>query len=97
MPKPSRQSVKAYPSDRIQDYWIKEELYERTLSEYEVQAKLRKFGLDPYEAELIILRYIEEKSMQDIVKEQGWLNISSASHYLRRTLSKLREGKFTLR
>ncbi len=94
MPKGSKQSIKAIYSDRIEDYWLREQFEQRPLHPDEVELKLKRFGLDKYEVELLMLRYVENKPMKDIVKEQGWVNMNSATHYLRSSLRKLRDGGF---
>jgi hypothetical protein len=66
----------------------------RELSENAIIARLRKFGLDPYEVELLMLRFVEQKTVKDIVKEQGWTNVNSANYFLRRVLTKLRKAGF---
>ncbi len=95
MPKRSKQSIKAYLTDRIDGYWLEAEEKDREISEYEIVTYLKRFGLDPYEVELLMLRFIENKSMKDIVKEQGWVSVTSANYYFRTILKKLREGGFS--
>lgn len=97
LPKPSKQSVKAYPTEKIDDFWLRQEISQDGVPEEQILYKLRKFGLDPYEVELLMLRYVEGFSMKKIVVEQGWLSIGSANHYLHKALAKLRAGKFSFR
>jgi hypothetical protein len=66
----------------------------RELSENAIIARLRRFGLDPYEVELLMLRFVEQKTMKEIVKEQGWTNVNSVNYFLRRVLTKLRKAGF---
>lgn len=65
-------------------------------SESKILLKLIKHGLDPHEVELIMLRYVENKTVKEIVKEQGWLSLNSCNYHLRKALNKLRDGKFNL-
>lgn len=97
LPKSNQASVQAYPTDRIDDYWIKTEFSKKQLTLEQVEARLKGFGLGDFEIELLMLKYIDLKKMAEIVKIQGWVNINSASHYLRQTLKKLREGRFKFR
>jgi len=69
----------------------------RELSENAIIVRLRRFGLDPYEVELLMLRFVEQKTMKDIVKEQGWTNVNSVNYFLRRVLTKLRKAGFKFR
>lgn len=43
-----------------------------------------------------MLRYVDDMQMKEIVKEQGWVNASSAGYFLKKTLAKLRLGGFRL-
>ncbi len=61
-----------------------------------IESRLIEFGLNPHEVELILLRCVDGRSMKDVVTEQGWVSINSASHYLRTALEKLRTGGFKL-
>jgi hypothetical protein len=96
MPKQSNQSIKAFrPYNNIEELgsWANDS----EASIEEIEWKLRKFGLDAHEVELIMLRFMDGKSMIQIVKQQGWTNIDSANYYLKKTLKKLRDGGFKLR
>lgn len=58
--------------------------------EAQMVQKLKNAGLEDYEVELVILRFIEDKSMIDVMNETGWLSINSANYYLRKAMRKLR-------
>lgn len=96
LPKSSRQSVKALYSGRIEEYWLREEFSRKARTVEAIERKLQRFGLSPYEVELIMLRYVDDMQMKEIVKEQGWVNASSAGYFLKKTLAKLRLGGFRL-
>jgi hypothetical protein len=97
MPNRKLKSKKEFYTNRIDDFWIQDDFYNREVSETDVVDQLVEFGLDPHEVELLVLRYIENKSMIEIVKLQGWLKLESANYYLRKTLAKLRAGSFKLK
>jgi hypothetical protein len=96
LPKPTNQSVKAFAYGRIEDLWLKIAFREARVPEEVIVERLKQAGLGVYEIELLMLRYVEGKSMKTIVAEQGWLNKDSASHFLRKALSSLRKVGFTL-
>lgn len=97
MPKMSKNSVKAFYTGRIDEFWLKEQIDNREVPEWEIGVKMRNFGLNEFEIELLLSRYVENKSMLDIVAEQGWQSLNSASHYLKSALKKLRDGGFSIR
>lgn len=69
---------------------------DEALNEEDLILQLNAFGIDPFEVELVLARFLERKSMRVIMEEQGWLNLNSANYYLRRTLAKLRHGGFKI-
>lgn len=56
--------------------------------------KLIRYGLNPYEVNLIMARINEDKTFQEIVEEQGWTSIGTAHFHFRQALKKLRERGF---
>src|SRR6185295_14230324 len=70
MPKPSRQSVKDRSYGDVN--WFSKLLYDRETSVAVIEAKLRAFGLREYEVEVLMLRYAENKTASEIMKELGW-------------------------
>lgn len=95
LPKYSGQSVTASSAGT----WIESlpgwEGY-REVPPHEIEIRLKRFGLDKHEVELIMLRYVEDKTMKQIVSQQGWTSVGSAAHFLRSALKKLRKGGFQL-
>lgn len=91
-------SVRGLLTDKIEKYAGTFALYKSTTEEKikNIQKKLIQAGLSQFEVELLMSRFIEEKSFKEIVKEQGWTSLGSASHYLRSALSKLKKGNFEL-
>lgn len=96
MPKPSKQSVQAFVATQIENYSLPKEFWDRTMEDHEIEARLRKFGLDNFEVELVMLRYIDNMTMKDIIEAQGWVSVNSVAHHLRSALRKLRKAGFTL-
>lgn len=97
LPKISKDSVKATPKENIENYSGQFENNLRELPGCEVELKLKRFGLDDFEVELLMLRFVEARPMVEVVKEQGWINVNSANYYLKCTLDKLRRARFTFR
>lgn len=97
LPRPSRQSVEPRYSNRIEDYWLREEFYHREIPEYEIVMRLRAFGIGEAHIELVMMRYIENMKMLDIMQKLGWVSLRSANYHLKETLGKLRKGGFSLR
>jgi hypothetical protein len=58
---------------------------------------LQAYGLRPFEIELLVARFWESLSFEEIVKKYGWTSVGSASHAFRTTLKKLRERGFKIR
>lgn len=69
----------------------------KSLSIEQIEMKLKQFGLEQYEVELIVRRILDGQGLAEIVDEQGWTNKNSANYFLRKALTKLRKGGFTLR
>ena len=58
--------------------------------------KLKLYGLKKYEVELIIAKFIEEKTLDEIVTAQNWTSKGSCVWHLKKTLRKLKEMGFKL-
>lgn len=92
-----RQSIKASYYGNIDAMWV---MNEKHTSLLEIEEKLRMFGLDHYEIDLIIARVVEGKSMKQLIAEQirnkepAWLTANSAGYHYKKALKKLRIGKF---
>lgn len=101
LPRISRRSVKARSIDPniIQNIMITplSDIIPKREDMQFTQYKLRKFGLSEFEVILILSRFYEGKTFEEIVKEQCWRSISSVEYYFKRVLSKLRKGKFKLK
>jgi len=67
------------------------------ISQRQLVAKLREFGLEDYEVEMIQDRYFSELRWEDIVKKRGWASSGAASYVLKRVLSKLRKRGFSFK
>ncbi len=93
LPKLSKQSVKAYPSCKIDSYGL---FTQALVSEKQLEQRLLEFGLSEFEVEMLLLRFIEKKPMSEIVEIQGWTSLSSANYYLKKSLKRLREGRFSV-
>lgn len=65
------------------------------MSQRQLVAKLREFGLEDYEVEMIQDRYFSEQKWAEIVKRRGWASSGAASYVLKRILSKLRKRGFS--
>lgn len=91
-------SLKAHLTDKIERFSAGYELYNSSTEERinYIKKKLILSGLSKYEVELVMSRIIEEKPLKQIVDEQGWTSVSSASHFLRSIFRKLREKGFNL-
>lgn len=92
MPTYDNESRGSSPSARIDNY--SQGLWAPQAPRPDAEKDLARFGLDPFEVELIMARFVDGKPMKQIVKDQGWLNSSSANYFLRKVLKKLREGRF---
>lgn len=92
MPKNSRQSVNARMVGYIDDLGVPSDSSPEERDKIEI--RLRKFGLSPYEIELLMSRYGEGNPMSVVIEQQGWISVNSAAHYLRTALKKLRDGGF---
>lgn len=96
LPKSPRVSVKARNTGYIDNLKPQKEVQIEEAPAVDVEKRLKQFGLSEYEIELVALRFLEGLPMPEITLKQGWLNVNSATHYLRLTLAKLRERKFRL-
>jgi hypothetical protein len=93
----SRQSIKAYYSDRIDSYgFIVSGDNDTPLSVRDILIKLKEVGLDIHERKLIFYIAIEGWSTKDMLKK-GWINEGSVSYHYRKALRKLREVGFNFR
>lgn len=68
--------------------------YENRFSYQSFKTKLKKFGLSEHELDLVLARFGEDKTFDEIVKEQGWVSISSAAYHFKQILKKLRERNY---
>lgn len=99
LPKPfTGTSVRSHPSLFIDKMSRTCDLYPSTTEtriKY-MERRLFNYGLSKFEVDLLVARYVEEKTMEDIKKEQNWTSRGSLSHFLRETLKKLRKLEFKL-
>ncbi len=94
LPQLDRSSIRAHNVSYIDSFW--KPLIEGTprLSEKEITRQLYDFGLGVYEVELLLARFLEDKRLEALAKEQGWVSTRSASYHLKETIKKLRKGGF---
>lgn len=96
LPKPSKRSIKAFPSDQIARFG-KNDPKTTLHEEYEaVYQALIEFGLDKHEVELIMAYCVEGKPMKVVLKELGWISPNQVGYYVNKALQRLRDGGFTL-
>lgn len=102
LPKPSGRSVKLYTQGlSIESAATVNSAYPLYKSTTEPRIanlidQLYRYGLEEFEVELIIARFIEEKTLREIRTELGWTSHSSIDHHLKQTLKKLKKRGFTL-
>lgn len=63
---------------------------------FRLQKVLEKFGLEEYEVELIMDKFVAELTLHEIVKIQGWTSTGSCNYSLKQALTKLKERGFKL-
>ena len=97
LPKRNKGSVQAISTDGIERYHQAFEYPDADLTSKEIEASLRRHGLDEYEIKLVMARFVEDLTVKEIVETQGWTNSNSANYYIRSVLLKLRERRFTLK
>ncbi len=86
-------SVDARPiGQQLESKYVPFEYPRTALSRDEIEAKLRRFGLQEYEVDLITDRFVDDKTLSDL----NWNNESSARYHIKKTLAKLRKGDFKL-
>lgn len=93
LPKPSRQSIKAYFTAEIERYSTANPK-RNAKSLGDIISTLARFGLGLYEIKLIYYRAIKDMSFVALAKKQGWLNEHSAAYHYRKAIKKLRERGF---
>lgn len=93
MPKPSKQSVKTVKNYNIDNKGMAP-LPE--VSEDQIEAQLRGFGLAGYEVALVVARVLDRKPLKQIAKEQGWVDFRSAAYHFKKALKKLRDAGFKI-
>lgn len=92
-------SVQAYFTHQIERYTMSADaLYTSTTEENidTIEWRLRQYGLMGFEIKLVLARFIGEKTINEIVKEQGWTSVGSANYHLKQALTKLKDRKFKL-
>ena len=60
----------------------------------ELRLKLKKYGLKEHEVDLLVARFEDEKTFDEIVKEQGWTSKGSLAWHLKQVLRTLKERNY---
>lgn len=80
------------PDDQIQN---KQAVVWSPASDSEaLEAKLKEYGLLGYQIELLLARFSEGKTLNQISKEFSWLSPNTAHYHLRKALQDLKDRKF---
>lgn len=74
-------------------------LYETPNEEDTVSLKqaLVDNGLDPHEVDLVLARFVEDKTFREIAATQNWTSMGSCAYHFKMALKKLRERNFKLK
>jgi hypothetical protein len=70
--------------------------YPKTWNADDLRNALSKAGLVPHEVDMLIARFVDNMTMSEIVKVQGWTSRGSAQYCLRQALKQLRYLRFRL-
>lgn len=85
-----RQSVKAIPIPDIERHARGDSSPTPESNTTRMLEKLDRCKLESWEKELIIDRFVEGKTLQQIMMDQGWTSVGSAEYHLKKTLNKLK-------
>jgi len=90
----TRKSVKAKLSGAHIERYPNPRKVRSALETQELEKKLYSYGLNKYEVDLLIARFSDSLTIEQIVQKQHWTSQGSVSYHLQTTFNKLRERKY---
>lgn len=97
LPKLTKQSLYADPSDVIDRHSLSLWGRHQERSIHDIVRTLSRYGLAIHEIKLVYYRAIIGMDFKRIAKKTKWVNADAASYHYRQALKKLRNGGFKFR